>query len=59
MRRIDQIIDAVLERGYDDAEEASDDFALLITTYRSRKLVTFELCGDFPPKRHEYKNWPS
>ena len=40
---IDSTVDAVLERGYDDVDEDWDDFADLVRTFESRKLVTFQL----------------
>jgi len=57
VQQIDQIIDAVEKRGYDDVSEEYDDYAFLITSsYEFRKLIIFELYeAYFPPKRHEHE----
>jgi hypothetical protein len=56
IRKFDRIVDAVLERGYDDVAEDCDDYAVLIQTFEFRKLVTYELYeAYFPPRRHEFE----
>lgn len=56
-RTLDQVIDAVVERGYDEKPESTDDYgALLARSFEHRKLVTFQLYDSyFPPKRHEFE----
>jgi hypothetical protein len=55
-RTLEQIIDAVAERGYDDKSEPTDDYAALLAGFEYRKLVTFQLYDSyFPPKRHEFE----
>lgn len=54
-KQIDAVIDAVLQRGFDDRPQEFDDYATLIQTFEIRKLVTFQLYYSyFPPKRHEF-----
>jgi hypothetical protein len=54
--RIDYVIDAVEERGYDDIVEECDDYSVLLERCEFRKLVIFELYeAYFPPKRHEFE----
>ena len=55
-RTLDQVIDAVVERGYDEKSEPIDDYSVLLATFEQRKLVTFQLYDSyFPPKRHEFE----
>jgi len=56
-RTLDQVIEAVVERGYDEKTESTDDYgALLARSFEHRKLVTFQLYDSyFPPKRHEFE----
>jgi hypothetical protein len=54
-KQIDAVIDAVLQRGFDDSPQVIDDYSALIQTFEVRKLVTFQLYYSyFPPKRHEF-----
>jgi hypothetical protein len=54
-KQIDAIIDAVLQRGFDDTPQEFDDYSTLIQTFEVRKLVAFQLYYSyFPPKRHEF-----
>lgn len=54
--QIDQVVDAVLERGYDDVFEDWDDYSLLINKYEFRKLIIFQIYENyFPPRRHEHE----
>jgi hypothetical protein len=53
--RIEEIIDAVLERGYDDNAVQSDDYDHLLERYEFRNLVIFEVYNAyFHPERHEF-----
>ena len=53
---LSDIVQNVLERGYDDFVEEFDDFSIIITQYEFNKLVTFQLYEVyFPPKRHEFE----
>ncbi len=55
-RQLDRVIDAVVERGYDDISEDCDDYSTLIETFEFRKLVTLELYeAYFLPRRHEFE----
>jgi len=55
-RTLDLIIDAVVERGYDEKLESIDDYSALLASFEHRKLVTFQLYDSyFPPKRHEFE----
>ena len=54
--RLANIVQAVLERGYDDVLEEFDDYSVLLTQFEFKKLVTFQLYeAYFPPKRHEFE----
>jgi hypothetical protein len=54
--KIDQVVDAVLERGYDDICEDWDDYSLLVDKYEFRKLIIFQIYENyFPPRRHEFE----
>lgn len=56
MKEVDKIIDAVIERGYDDVLEETDDYTVLLQRFEFRKLVTFSIYeGYFPPRRHEFE----
>lgn len=56
LSRLNAIVDAVVERGYDEKKVEVDDYAVLIGTAEYRQLVTFHLYDSyFPPKRHEYE----
>lgn len=55
-RTLDRVIDAVVERGYDEKAESTDDYGAMLTSFEHRKLVTFQLYDSyFPPKRHEFE----
>jgi hypothetical protein len=55
-KTLDQIVSAVVERGYDDRAESVDDYGVLLAGFEHRKLVTFQLYDSyFPPKRHEFE----
>lgn len=54
--RLGNVVEAVLERGYDDVTEELDDYSVMVTQFEFRKLVTFQLYEVyFPPKRHEFE----
>jgi hypothetical protein len=54
--RLNAIVDAVVQRGYDEKRVQVDDYAVLIATAEYRQLVIFQLYDSyFPPKRHEYE----
>ena len=53
--RINEIIDSVLERGYDDNAVQSDDYDHLLERYEFRNLVIFGIYNAyFRPERHEF-----
>jgi len=55
-RTLDHVIDAVVERGYDEKPSSTDDYGALLASFEYRKLVTFQLYDSyFPPKRHEFE----
>jgi len=55
-RQLDKIVQAVIERGYDQKQEDFDDYSILIHTVEYRKLVIYQVYDSyFPPKRHEYE----
>lgn len=55
-RTLDRVIDAVIERGYAEKPESTDDYRALLASFEHRKLVTFQLYDSyFPPKRHEFE----
>ncbi len=56
LRTFDKVIDAVVERGYDDIRVSTDDYRVLLASIEQRKAVTFQLYDSyFPPKRHEFE----
>lgn len=56
IRMLDHVIDAVVERGYDEKPESTDDYGVSLASFEHRKLVTFQLYDSyFPPKRHEFE----
>jgi len=53
--RLTSIVQAVLERGYDDIKQEYDDYSVALPQFEFRKLVTFQLYeAYFSPKRHEF-----
>ena len=56
LREVYRSAAAIVDRGYDDVIQESEDYCGLIQTYEFRKLVTFELYeAYFPPERHEFE----
>jgi hypothetical protein len=56
VRQVDRVLEAVIERGYDDVREEYDDYSVLLEKYEFRRQVVFELYeGYFPPRRHEFE----
>jgi len=54
--RLSDIVETVLERGYDDVKEECDDYSLARSQFEFKKLVTFQLYETyFLPKRHEFE----
>ena len=41
--RLGSVVETVLQRGYDDVSEELDDYAIMITQFEFRKVVTFQL----------------
>jgi hypothetical protein len=55
-RSLDNIVSAVIARGFDDEAEPIDDYSTLLAAFEQRKLVIFQLYDSyFPPKRHEFE----
>jgi hypothetical protein len=55
-KRLGSVVDAVLERGYDDVSDELDDYSVLLTQFEFRKLVTFQLYEVYcSPRRHEFE----
>src|SRR4030042_922296 len=55
-KSLDQIADAVLERGYDHIPEEFDDYSLMMGEFEYQKVITFQLYENyFLPKRHEFE----
>jgi hypothetical protein len=51
-----RLIDAVVERGFDEKTEDCDDYAILLQRHEVRKLVTYQIYNSyFPPGRHEFE----
>jgi hypothetical protein len=56
IKRLETLIDSVIERGYDNVRSDTDDYSLLMRSVEYRRLVTYQLYDSyFPPKRHEYE----
>ncbi len=54
--RLSNIVETVLERGYDDVKKECDDYSLARSQFEFKKLVTFQLYETyFLPKRHEFE----
>jgi hypothetical protein len=54
--RLDEIANAVLERGWDSSVVGWDDYSVLLERFEFRKLVIFQLYESyFLPKRHEFE----
>ena len=55
-KRLGNVVEAVLKRGYDDVEEDIDDYSIMLMQLEFKKLVTYQLYEVyFPPKRHEFE----
>jgi len=54
--QLGNVVEAVLERGYDDITGELDDYSVMLTQFEFKKLVIFQLYEVyFTPQRHEFE----